>query len=111
MSGGVVALDHRRRADPLGGGWGVQDGPVLGAYETNGALWLDCRCGVVAGQACIGPSGALRRVPCVARLRAATRRAEEGRRARGGSSVPLMSVSGAGDVSKCERARRVAVTV
>lgn len=78
MNGDVVALDHRRRAGRILGGWHVDGaGPIPRAYTIDGALWRDCGCGAVSGQACIGPYGVLRRVPCVARLRAAARQAED----------------------------------
>lgn len=71
MGAEVVALDHRRRPGAPASGWRVSSGPVPDAYRLHGALSRDCGCGASAGQACVTPLGTLRRIPCVARLRAA----------------------------------------
>lgn len=66
---GVIPIDRARRRR----GWRAVDGPIPRAYAVNDALQRACGCGAEPGQACIGPGGVLRRIPCVARLRAAAR--------------------------------------
>lgn len=91
MSGDVVALDSRRK--PGTGGWRVSGGgPIRDAYEMNGALWRPCGCGAECGQACIGPTGTVRRVPCLARLKGSRPHSEGGTGAHSRSTVSLSSV-------------------